>query len=136
MKILKQLKINMAEKNKQTFPASVLQPLVSYLKGEEKRLVKTKKELREADPFITGNREEDNSVDADVAENIEHDRAFAMRRSVSKSLIEIKKTLTRIKLGRYGLCAKCNKMIDTDRLAIKPTAEYCVDCEQKIESRG
>lgn len=126
----------MAEKNKQIFPMSVLGPLVRYLKGEEKRLVKTKKELRQADPFIAGNREEDNSVDADVAENVEHDRTFAMRRSISKSLIEIKKTLTRIKLGKYGLCAKCGKMIDTDRLAIKPTAEYCMDCEQKIESRG
>ena len=127
----------MEEKNnKSYFPLSVLKPLVSYLRGEEKRLHKAKLELKHADPFIVGNRDEDNSVDADVAENVEHDRSSAMRKQVAKSLIEIRKTLTRIKLGKYGLCARCGKMIDTDRLAIKPTAEYCVECEQKVESTG
>jgi len=124
------------KKNKFAFPRSVLQPLISYLKGEEKRLKKTKTALKKADPFIVGGRDEDNSVDADVAENVEHDRAFAMRYQVSRSLVEIRKTLTRIKLGKYGLCAGCGKMIDTDRLAVKPTAEYCMDCERKIEKRG
>lgn len=127
----------MEEKNrKEFFPGSVLKPLVSYLKGEEKRLHKAKMQLRKADPFVVGGRDDDNSVDADVAENVEHDRSSAMRKQVTKSLIEIRKTLTRIKLGKYGLCARCGKMIDTDRLAIKPTAEYCVDCEQKVESQG
>lgn len=127
----------MEEKNNRSFfPVSVLKPLVSYLKGEEKRLHKAKIELKKADPFILGNRDEDNSVDSDVAENVEHDRSAAMRKQVTKSLIEIRKTLTRIKLGKYGLCSSCKKMIDTDRLAIKPTAEYCVECEQKIESTG
>ena len=126
------------EKNKTKgfFPLSVLKPLISYLRGEEKRLAKTKKELKKADPFISGSRDEDNSVDADVSENVEHDRAFAMRKQVSRSLIEIKKTLTRIKLGKFGLCSNCGKMIDTDRLAVKPTAEYCMDCERKFEKSG
>lgn len=122
--------------NKLSFPMSVLKPLVSYLKGEEKRLTKEKKEFKKQDPFISGNRDMDNSVDSDVAENVEHDLALGSRIQVSKSLIEVRKTLTRIKLGRYGLCARCNKLIDTDRLAVKPTAEYCIDCEKKIESRG
>ncbi len=124
------------KKTKFIFPLSVLQPLISYLKGEQKRLSKTKKDLKKADPFVSGNRDEDNSVDADVAENVEHDRTSAMRMQVSRSLIEIKKTLTRIKLGKYGLCANCGKMIDTDRLAVKPTAEYCMDCERKVEKTG
>ena len=127
----------MAENTKAPlFPLSVLKPLISYLKGEEKRLKETKQQLKKADPFIVGNRDEDNSVDADVAENVEHDRSSAMRRQVTKSLIDIRKTLTRIKFGSYGRCMNCGKMIDTDRLAIKPTAEYCVDCEKKMESKG
>jgi len=124
------------EKNKISFPSGVLKQLVSYLKGEEKRLKETKKELRKEDPFIAGNRDLDNSVDSDVAENVEHDRAFAMRRQVTKSIISIRKTLTRIKLGKYGICAGCAKLIDTDRLAVKPTAEFCISCEKKAESTG
>jgi DnaK suppressor protein len=124
----------MEEKNKKiSFPAVVLAPLVRFLRLEEKKLKNSKKELKKADPFIVGNRDADNSVDSDVAENVEHDRSSAMRRQVTRSIIAIKKTLTRIKLGKFGICAGCGKMIDTDRLAIKPTAEYCIDCETKKE---
>ncbi|KKT29513.1 MAG: hypothetical protein UW41_C0028G0009 [Candidatus Collierbacteria bacterium GW2011_GWC2_44_18] len=125
----------MEENKKIKFPISVLRPLISYLKGEKKRLIETKKELKKVDPFIVGNRDDDNSVDSDVAENVEHDRAYAMRSQISRSIISIRKTLTRIKLGKYGICANCGKMIDTDRLAVNPTAEFCMNCETKKEKK-
>jgi RNA polymerase-binding transcription factor DksA len=123
----------MEKNNKISFPSQLLKPLVSYLKGERRKLKETKKELKKVDPFIIGNRDADNSVDADVAENVEHDRTSAMRLQVSKSLVAIRKTLTRIKLGKYGVCAGCGKMIDTDRLAVTPTADMCMECAQKAE---
>jgi DnaK suppressor protein len=126
----------MEKNNKISFPAQILKPLVAYLKGERKKLKVTKKELKKVDPFVTGNRDADNSVDSDVAENVEHDRALAMRMQVSRSLVAIRKTLTRIKLGKYGICANCGKMIDTDRLAITPTAEYCMNCAEKAEKKS
>ncbi|KKT65865.1 MAG: hypothetical protein UW60_C0033G0006 [Candidatus Woesebacteria bacterium GW2011_GWA2_44_33] len=125
----------MEENKKIKFPISVLRPLISYLKGEKKRLIETKKELKKVDPFIVGNRDDDNSVDSGVAENVEHDRAYAMRSQISRSIISIRKTLTRIKLGKYGICANCGKMIDTDRLAVNPTAEFCMNCETKKEKK-
>lgn len=118
-----------------SFPMNVLKPLMDYLKGEEKRLVKAKSSLRKEDPFKGRTREEDNSIDADVAEQVDHDRVFASRVELKKSLINIRKTLTRIKIGRYAICENCGKMIDTDRLAIKPTAEFCVSCEKEIEGK-
>jgi len=121
--------------NAPVFPMNVLRPLMDYLKGEEKRLVKAKSSLVKEDPFKGRKREEDNSIDADVAEQVDHDRVFASRIELRKSLINIRKTLTRIKIGRYGICEKCSKMIDTDRLAIKPTAEYCVSCEKEVEAK-
>ncbi len=123
------------KKTKVSFPSIVLAPLVRFLKGEQKKLKNTKKELKKADPFLVGDRDSDNSVDADVAENVEHDRAFAMRRQVSRSIVSIRKTLTRIKFGKYGICSSCGNMIDTDRLAIRPTAEFCIDCEKKREKK-
>lgn len=116
-----------------SFPMNVLKPLMDYLKGEEKRLIKAKSSLKKEDPFKGRTREEDNSIDADVAEQVDHDRVFASRMELKKSLINIRKTLTRIKIGRYGICEKCGKMIDTDRLSIKPTAEYCMACEKVVE---
>lgn len=134
--MLKQF-LNMEKnKNKIAFPSQLLKPLVAYLKGEQKKLIVSKKELKKVDPFVTGERDADNSVDSDVAENVQHDRSFAMRLQVSKSLVAIRKTLTRIKLGKYGICANCGKMIDTDRLAVTPTAEYCMDCARKMEEKA
>jgi len=93
------------------------------------------KELKNEDPFVVGNRDDDSSIDSEVAETVEHDRSSAMRSQVTRSIIEIRKTLTRIKLGKYGTCASCGKMIDTDRLAVNLTAEYCMACETKKEGQ-
>jgi RNA polymerase-binding transcription factor DksA len=123
----------MEKNNKVSFPAQILKPLEKYLKKEEKKLKESKKELKKVDPFVVGGRDEDNSVDSDVAENVQHDRAYAMRLSVSRSLVAVRKALTRIKLGKYGVCVSCGKMIDTDRLAITPTADMCMECAKKAE---
>lgn len=120
--------------NKLGIPVDVLKPIVGYLKGEEKRLKEVKKNLKKEDPFKNAGRDDDNSLDADVAEQVDHERTSALRHEMHKSIINIRKTLTRIKIGKYGICEKCGKMIDTDRLAIKVTAEYCVTCEKEIEA--
>lgn len=122
--------------NKLGIPLNVLKPLVSYLKGEEKRLKVVKNSLKKEDPYKMKTRDEDNSLDADVAEQVDHERSFALRHELSKSIINIRKTMARIKIGKYGICESCGKMIDTDRLAIKPTAEYCISCEKTVEKKN
>lgn len=124
-----------AKTNKKlNFPMSVLEPLVAYLKGEEKKLREKKMQLKKEDPY-KGNRDDDNSVDADVAEMVDHDTTSVLGRQVSKALINIRKTLSRIRLGKYGICENCGQMIDTDRLAIDPTAAFCIKCQNKVESK-
>lgn len=122
--------------NKLGIPLNVLKPLVSYLKGEEKRLKVVKDSLKKEDPYKMKTRDDDNSLDADVAEQVDHERSFALRHELSKSIINIRKTMARIKIGKYGICENCGKMIDTDRLAIKPTAEYCISCEKTVEKKS
>ena len=117
------------------FPASVLRPVKAYLMSEEKRLKTKKKALKEEDPFTDTDRADDNTIDSDVNEMVGHERVQAIKLEVEKGLINIRKALTRIKLGKYGICARCGKMIDTDRLAVYPTAEFCMSCEEKEEKK-
>ena len=120
-----------------SFPMRVLEPVRDYLLQERVKLRKTAKSLDKEDPYKDPRRVDDNAaIDTDVAEHADHDRVEAVRQEVRKSLINIRKALTRIKLGRYGLCENCGRMINTDRLAIKPTADYCMACEQKVEKSG
>ena len=111
------------------FPLSVLQPLKKHLTAEEQKLKKRQLELDAEDPYKNTDRVNDNAdVADDAAEESGHDRVAALKLEIDKALIEIRKTLTKIRLGKYGLCENCGQMIDTDRLAIKPTATLCINC--------
>ncbi|OGY17724.1 MAG: hypothetical protein A2784_01180 [Candidatus Chisholmbacteria bacterium RIFCSPHIGHO2_01_FULL_48_12] len=118
-------------KSKFSFPLQVLQPIRDYLVNQQAKLLKRKKQLTAEDPFSDVSRVDDNAaLDADAAEISGHDRVSALKWEVDKALVRVRKTLTRVNLGKYGLCAKCGEMIDTDRLAVDPTVELCVTCGQ------
>lgn len=121
-------------KRKNIFPEDILKPIAKFLHLEEKRLEKRKRSFDKEDPFSTTDRLSDNAaVDADAAEQFTHARMEAMKREIDRKLINIKKALSMIKIGRYGVCQSCGKMIDTDRLMIKPEATLCVKCEREKE---
>ena len=52
---------------------------------------------------------------------------------IKKQIVQLRKALTMIKMGKYGICESCGKMIDTDRLAVKPDATICIKCEKERE---
>ena len=114
------------------FPFSVLKPVQKHLEDKEKKLKKRKKTLSKEDPFIDTDRLNDNAaLDTEAAEEEGHERVSVLKREIDKTLIRVRKALTRIKVGKYGVCESCGKMIDTDRLAIDPTAELCMVCANK-----
>ena len=114
------------------FPANIITPIKDFLSREELRLKKRKDSLDKEDPFEDTSRVTDNAAtDTDAIEQIGHERTQALKREVDRRLIQIRKALSRIKIGKYGQCEKCGNMIDTDRLMIMPEATVCVDCEKK-----
>lgn len=115
-------------------PGKLLKPIKSFLSKEERRLKKRKRDLSKEDPFKDVRRVIDNAaVDAEADEQVGHERTEALRRELDRRLIQIKKALTRIKIGQYGICEKCNRMINTDRLMVMPEATVCINCEKKAE---
>jgi len=112
------------------FPAKVLEPVRRYLLGEQQKLLKRKDSLKKEDPFEDVSRVDDNAdIGKEASEQWGHQRVEVLKTEVDKTLINIRKALTKIKIGRYGLCENCAVMIDTDRLAINPTAALCIKCE-------
>ena len=119
------------------FPKKLLLPILSYLKKEERKLKRKKKDLKEGDHVTNKGRVDDNAdLICEAAEQEGHQRYEALTREIDKILIRIKKAMTRIKLGKYGICDGCGKMIDTDRLAIDPTASRCVNCKRDAENKS
>lgn len=114
------------------FPASVLEPIKNFLHLKEKQLEKRRESLEKADPFADEDRLVDNaSSDADASEQFGHATTMALKREVERKLIEVRKALTFIKIGKYGICEKCSKMIDTDRLMVMPETTLCASCGHK-----
>lgn len=116
------------------FSEKLMKPIKNFLENELVRLKRQKKTIKSADPFFDVNRTSENSVEDDLDEQIGHFDAEIKTSLVSRQMVELRKALTRIKIGKYGICENCGKMIDTDRLAVKPEATICIKCEKEREA--
>lgn len=113
------------------YPEQVLQSVKKHLADTLTQLEKRKKDITKEDPFTDPTRLEDNAaVDADAAEQTGHERVSAIKEVLDRSIIQIRKAMSRIKIGKYGVCEKCGEMIDTDRLMILPEATLCIKCQK------
>lgn len=116
------------------FPINLLKPIEDYLKKQEEDTRKKMVSLEKEDPFGDTDRLIDNAaIDTEVKEQVGHERIEAIKLELSRNLVRIRKALTKIRIGKYGICERCGKMIDTDRLAVMPSAELCLECEKKKE---
>jgi DnaK suppressor protein len=114
------------------FPSSVVQPVRSFLQDQLKKLERQKRNLKEEDPFSNTDRIDDSAaLDTEAEEQFGHARTSAIREQLDKRIIQVRKAVTRAKIGKYGICENCGKMIDTDRLMVYPEATRCVSCEKK-----
>ena len=126
----------MSVKNSKTvkIPKRFLGPVGDFLRRELSRLERRKRQVESDDPFKDEGRLEDNaSPDADAAEQFGHAKTSAVKNQLDRRIIQTRKALARVKIGRYGICEECGKMIDTDRLIAYPEATRCLDCEKKRE---
>ena len=117
-----------------TYPKEILKPVEEHLNAELNKLSKRKADIEVEDPFNDRTRLDDNAaVDTDAAEQVGHMQANAVKQALDRSMIQIRKAMSRIKIGKYGLCERCGKFIDTDRLMIMPEFTLCVACEKQKE---
>lgn len=115
------------------FPANLVEPIRQFLHLQETKLSQRKEVLAKQDPFLDDDRQSDNESGDDASEQFGHNNVEGLKTEIDRRLVQIRKALTRIKIGRYGVCEKCGKMIDTDRLMVFPEATDCVKCEKQKE---
>ena len=116
------------------FPANLLAPVAQFLQTRLKAMEKRKKEISKADPFRDTSRVDDNAApDIEADEQFGHARVSALNKVLTKRIVQIRKALTRVKIGKYGICDECGQMIDTDRLIVYPEATLCAKDAAKRE---
>lgn len=117
-------------------PSDLLEPIGKILRDQLKRLEQNKKKVDETDPFKNESRITDNAaLDTEAEEQFGHAMSSAVKSQLNRRIIQTRKALARMRMGKYGICEVCGNMIDTDRLMIEPVATKCINCERKKKSR-
>lgn len=128
-----------SERNKNNgplqIPGRLLAPVGEFLTNQLHRLERRRSSFEKEDPFLAGRAENLASPDTSAAEQFGHARIEAMRKELEKKIIQVRKALTRIKIGSYGICEECGQMIDTDRLMAYPETTVCIKCEKRKEGK-
>ena len=98
-----------------------------------KRLEDLEQEIREdmdANPEDSGVVELDSSIGRlsrmDALQN--QQMALELKRRQENQLLRIENAFKRLAKGQYGLCGKCKKPIEEDRLEVFPDSVTCVRC--------
>lgn len=71
---------------------------------------------------------------ADVASDLSY-REFAVLTELTlrEAVAQVDDALARIAHGTYGICVECGRAIDAERLAARPQAARCIDCQRREE---
>lgn len=116
------------------FPRNLLVPVGNFLQNKLRDLKKRKKDISTEDPFKDPSRTTDNAAtDTEAEEQYGHARTSALRTEINRKIVQVRKALTRVKIGKYGICEDCGAMIDTDRLLVFPEAVLCAKDARRRE---
>lgn len=69
-----------------------------------------------------------------ATEVFEQAKSLALRQRLEQSILEVDQALRRLEQGTYGLCESCGHRIDPARLDVLPTAQLCMQCQQRLET--
>ena len=54
----------------------------------------------------------------------------------TREIRDIEAALAKIDAGTYGTCDECSSAIPMTRLEYMPNAQFCIACQEKLESHG
>src|SRR5690349_12996648 len=79
-----------------------------------------------------GSNDDDEHDPEGVTLSSEWSRLTGLAGAAASELQQVDDALARMDAGTYGLCANCGRPIPAARLAVRPFAEYCVACAEKL----
>ncbi len=111
----------MDNKKRQTLRTVILKRLAEVIRQAGHAPEETDAEERLADPVDQAAQERERDLL----------RLFRARENVEIQKLAL--ALDRMEQGSYGICLSCDGEISAKRLMAEPTAQLCVDCQEKRE---
>ncbi len=85
-------------------------------------------------PKFNGGESGSGALEKAADEVEEYSTLLPIKYNLELKLNEINLALEKIKKGKYGICEKCQKKIEQERLKICPETRYCLKC--KLRKNG
>ncbi len=101
---------------------------MTTLKREQEQTLAELERLREALKI-----EVDIDIDEADPDLIEREKTQALILTLEKKLEDIAHAIARAQELGYGICERCGKRIDPERLEIFPETTLCIDCKRETE---
>jgi len=106
------------------------------LENKKKEIEKELEDFANKDPKLKGDYDT-RFPDFNAEQNIEdsalevtaYENALPVEHALELKLQDINQALNNIENNTYGLCQKCQKEIDPERLEILPEAKTCAKCD-------
>lgn len=73
------------------------------------------------------------SSDEVAQELASYESSLPVEYTLEFKLKDIETALEKIKKGKYGICEKCKKPIEAERLQVKPESKFCLSCKAKMK---
>ena len=74
---------------------------------------------------------------ADVADfSFQRELSDTQARVLQQEENQVREAIERAKAGQYGICADCGNPIGKERMAARPEATLCIDCQSRREQEA
>lgn len=106
-----------------------------FIAKEAKRLKVERDQVREELQHLREMMQSEVDVEPDEgdAEIFEREKNAALIAVLDRRLTDIEAAIRSIDKGKYGICDRCGKPIEVERLEVKPDATLCVNCQSEVE---
>ena len=75
----------------------------------------------------------DNHPADTASDTYDRTKSYAIGENIEELIQRIDGALQKIENGTYGICDRCEKHINYDRLRAIPYATLCIDCQETLE---
>jgi len=117
----------------------LLKELKEKLEKEKSRIEEELKKFAKKDEKLKGDWDTkypkwdgeagSSSLETMANEVEEYESLLPIEQTLELKLRDINLALEKIKKGKYGICEKCGKEIDIERLKTIPEARFCLKCK-------
>ena len=113
-----------------------IEQLKETLENEKARLEKELENFAVKDETTEGNfnvkypNREDTTMEEEADETQEYENLLSLENSLEPKLKAVNAALEKIHTTGYGICEKCGKQIEEERLKAYPEAKLCMGCNK------